>query len=123
MTVTVTDPDFNFSELDWKSLRYKRFSDTSWVSPRRHRAIAEVLVWTVRGFVAHVHEFKCSRRNSVGKSTHCCEREMIHQPAPVRSICSLKEIMAGEPKIGGRCVFAPGFTGFLSQSPAWKAFV
>ena len=25
MTVTVTDPDFSFPELDWKSLRYKRY--------------------------------------------------------------------------------------------------
>ena len=24
MTVTVTDPDFNFSELGWKSFRHKR---------------------------------------------------------------------------------------------------
>ena len=26
MTVAVTDPDFNFSELDWKSFRYKRYT-------------------------------------------------------------------------------------------------
>ena len=26
MTVTVTDPDFNFSELDWKAFRYGKFS-------------------------------------------------------------------------------------------------
>ena len=25
MTITVTDPDFNFSELDWKSFRYTRY--------------------------------------------------------------------------------------------------
>ena len=25
MTVTVTDPDFKISELDWKSFRYKRY--------------------------------------------------------------------------------------------------
>ena len=25
MTVTVTDPDFNFPEFDWKSIRYKQY--------------------------------------------------------------------------------------------------
>ena len=29
MTVTVTDPDFNFSELDWKSFRYKQYAESS----------------------------------------------------------------------------------------------
>ena len=47
MTVIVTDPDFNFSELDWKLYRYKWYSEQyllgSWLMSQAGRSSCQLL--------------------------------------------------------------------------------